>query len=60
MMIDTTYLGLFTCHAWPERVDDGLVAVAADGHHGVGRDEDGHGLREADDPAHGGSERPVK
>lgn len=54
------YLGLFTCHAWTKRVDDGQVPVATDGHHRVGWDKDWNGLREADYTAHSRSKWPVK
>ena len=53
-------LCLFACHTWSEWVDDGKVAIAANGHHCVSWDENGNGLRETDNSAHDRTEWPVE
>ena len=54
------YLGLIASHPRSQRINDGQIPVATDGHHRVGGNENGNGLRKADDAAHDGAERPVE
>lgn len=47
------------CDARPQRPHDGYVAIDADGHQGVGADQDGDHLRVVDKVAQDNAERPV-